>query len=219
MRDERSRRQAPLVIGVTGGIGSGKSTVVEELGRLGAVTYSADAIAREILQPDGPAYQPVVDAFGPEIVRPDGRIDRVTLGERVFRNPDERRRLDALTHPIILGRLRDEIDAFRRYPPNDPPVAAAEIPLLFEAGAESLVDCVLVVALEQDRQFARLKQRSSWPDARIRAAMASQMPLPQKIARADHVISTDGDLPETLAQTRAFWEQITEAFKEDLSCS
>ena len=203
------RRTRPLVIGVTGGIATGKSTVLEELRRLGAVVFSADEIARRIAEPDGPAFAPVVEAFGTGILGGDGRIDRAALAARVFADPDARRRLESLMHPIILSQLKNDIEAFRHHPPNDPPVAAAEIPLLYEVGAQSLVDTVLVVSAEPERQSARLKLRTRWPDDQIRAAIGSQIPLPRKRALADRVITTDGDLDDTLAQTRAFWETIT----------
>jgi dephospho-CoA kinase len=196
-------------VGVTGGIASGKSTVLAELGRLGAVTFSADAIARRIVEPGGPAYGPVRDAFGPSVLDVEGRIDRAALAARIFGDPESRKLLEALMHPIILKELGDEIAAFRAHPSNDPPVAAAEIPLLYEAGAESMVDVVLAVSAEPERQIARLKQRTPWPDSQIRAALDSQIPLSEKRARADAVVTTDGDLSDTLAQTRAFWDRIT----------
>jgi dephospho-CoA kinase len=198
----------PLVIGVTGGIASGKSTVLEELARLGAVTVSADEIARRVTEPDGPAYPLVVEAFGKKVVGPEGRLDRSALAARIFADPNERKRLEAILHPVILDEVRRELDAFRAHPPNDPPIAAVEIPLLYEVGAEGLVDLVLVVAVEHERQIQRLKQRKSWTDAVIQDALRSQMPLAEKAARADAVIHTDGDLADTQAQTQAFWNRI-----------
>jgi dephospho-CoA kinase len=206
------------VVGVTGGIASGKSVIVRELARLGAVTFSADAIARRILEPDGPAYRPVIEAFGPDIRDENGEVNRAALGQRIFADPDARKRLDALMHPIIMDELRREIEAFRRQPPNRPPIAVAEIPLLYEVGAEGLVDEVLVAALELRLQLARLKQRTSWPEEQALAAIHSQIPLSEKAARADWVIRTDGTLEETLSQTQAFWNHIIQPFKEDSPC-
>lgn len=213
MKAPTNGKSSPLVVGVTGGIASGKSTVLEELRRLGAEVFSADEIAREIVQPGEPAYQPVVEAFGPEIVDEEGRIDRGALGALVFHDETARQRLEALMHPIILHRLRTDLEAFRNQPPNDPPVAAAEIPLLYEVGAQSMVDTVLVVTVEQEQQFQRLKERTGWPEEQIWAAIQSQLPLSQKRERADWVLSTDGTLEETRAQVRAFWEKITKTFK------
>ena len=203
-------KRKPLVVGITGGIATGKSTVVGELKRLGAVVFDADAIARRIVEPDGPAYGPVVEAFGPGVRDAEGRIDRNAMAARVFSDPEEKRRLESLLHPIILNELGGEIAAFRASPPNDPPVAAIEIPLLFEVGAQSMVDTVLVVSAEPEQQYSRLKQRTSWPDPRIWAAIHSQMPLAEKRARADDVISTDGDLSDTLRQTRDYWDKIVQ---------
>jgi dephospho-CoA kinase len=203
---------------VTGGIATGKSVVLSELSRLGAVTFSADRIAREIVEPGEPAYEKIVGAFGPSVLSEDGRLNRAALAQRIFADAEERRILESITHPIIMKRLEDRIEAFRANPPNDPPVAAAEIPLLFEVGAESLVDAVLVVAVELPVQIARLKKRTGWADDQVRASIESQLPQPQKIARADWVVSTDRDLNDTLAQTRAFWHHIIQSLKEDPPC-
>ena len=211
-------RPSSRVIGVTGGIASGKSTVVAELARLGAVTLSADEIARRIVEPDGPAYAAVVDAFGPEVLREDGRLDRAALAERIYADPAERRRLESLLHPIIMKEIDARIEVFRSFPPNDPPVMAVEIPLLFEVGAEGRVDGVLTVAVEQEVQFSRLKQRTHWPDTRVRNAILSQLPLPEKIRRSRWVVRTDGDVADTLKQTRALWHHITQSLKEDPPC-
>jgi dephospho-CoA kinase len=206
------------VIGVTGGIASGKSVVVRELERLGAVTFSADEIARRIVEPDGPAYRPVVEAFGSGILDEAGRLNRAALAQRIFADSEARRTLDAIMHPIILAELRRAIEAFRLQPAHSPPIAVAEIPLLYETGAEGMVDKVLVTALEPCIQLSRLKQRNSWSEAQALAAIQSQIPLSEKAARADWVIRTDGSLEETLSQTRAFWNQITQPLKEESPC-
>ena len=205
-------------MGITGGIACGKSVVLAELSRLGAVTWSADEVAREVMGPGGKAYAAVVTAFGLEIALPTGRIDRAALGDRIFSDERDRRRLEAIVHPIVLQRLSMWIEDFRWHPPNNPPVAAAEVPLLFEVGVEKLFDLTVAVVAEPQLQISRLKQRTSWPDSRIRGVIAAQMSLTEKAARAERVIRTNGAITETLAQTQTLWMDVTRSIEEESPC-
>jgi dephospho-CoA kinase len=205
-----------LVVGLTGGIASGKSTVLGMFQSLGAEVLSADNVAREILRPGGEAYLPVIQAFGSSFVRPDGEIDRAALAHLIFTDPQTRKRLEALTHPLILNRLADDIRSLCARPASTPIVV--EIPLLFEVNVRHLVHKVVVVAVEHKTQFARLKQRTQWLDGQVEAAISSQMPLSQKLPLADWVIWNDNPLQETCQQVRNVWEEIQVAAKEDYIC-
>ncbi|MGQ9524538.1 MAG: dephospho-CoA kinase [Armatimonadota bacterium] len=202
-----------LVVGLTGGIATGKSTVLEMFKSLGAQVLSADEMAREVLRRNTDAYHAVVKLFGPKYVRPDGELDRAALAHLIFSDYTARERLNQITHPVILKRIAEEVGKARAARFSTPMVV--EIPLLFEASAQDLVDKVIVVASEHSTQFARLKRRTGWPDEQVEAAIASQMPLSQKISLADWVVWNDGPLQETDQQVRKIWREMQQAAKED----
>lgn len=205
-----------LVVGLTGGIATGKSTVLEMLRRLGAGTLSCDAWVRELLSPGGACVEPVRAAFGDAAIRDDGGADREFLAARIFRQAPERRRLEEILHPPVFHRLRDAFARIRQSDRSE--VLVAEIPLLFETGAETMVDRVLVVHVEQPTQFQRLKDRTHWPDELILAAVSSQMPLADKARRADWVIDADGPPARTEQQVRCVWKQLIHLVEEASSC-
>ncbi len=197
-----------VVLGVTGGVGTGKSSVLAMLARLGAQTASADQIAREVLAKDTAAYRRVVERFGEQVVSAEGEIDRPTLGSIVFRDPEARQFLEETTHPAIIARIRDLIARFRRKPPSADAVLAVEIPLLFECGLERLVDQVVVVVAEQRAQLGRLTTGSGISQEDALRRIGAQMPLAHKISRADKVISNNGTLQDLERSVRALWSQI-----------
>ncbi len=178
-------------IGITGGLATGKSTVTALLRERGAVTLSADDIAREVLSPGSPALRRVVERFGADLLRPDGSLDRAQLGGIVFADERARRDLEAITHPAILQRLRARL---KRASGNKAGGSAvvAEVPLLFEAGIEGWFDRVVVVAAPEPIQIERLCSRDGLTAEQALARIRSQMPLTEKIARADVVIMNDG---------------------------
>ncbi len=194
------------VLGVTGSIATGKSTVTQMLAGLGAPTISADAIARTLLAPGTPMAQAVLAAF-PNCAAPEpGRIDRRALAQIIFADAQARTRLEALTHPPIIEALRWQIAEWRAS--SAAPAAAAEIPLLFEAGLEKDVDAVLVVSCAEAAQQARLCARDGISGEEARRQIAAQWPLLEKIARADVVIMTDQRLEDTRRQVAALWESL-----------
>ena len=195
-------------IGVTGGIASGKSTVLRMLGELGARTLSADDVARDVLRKDTPAYHETVARFSEEIVGPDGEIDRARLASIIFNDPAARRDLNDITHPRIISRIREYIDRFRADAASCDEILAVEIPLLIECGLESMVDEVLLVAAEQETQANRLTSRSNISREEAFRRITSQMPMDEKIRRADRVIRNDDDLDSLERSVRLMWEQI-----------
>ena len=186
------------LIGITGGLGTGKSTVLSLFAERGAVTLSADEAAREVLGPGSPALAEVVDFFGPEICRPDGSLDRARLAERVFADPEARTRLEEITHPRILQLLRARIDEARRAAPNA--VIVVEAPLLYEAGMESWFDYVVVVTSSREQQVARAMARSGMTREEAESRIAAQMPLGEKTSRAEFAIANDGVLSDLHSQ-------------------
>jgi dephospho-CoA kinase len=195
------------VIGITGGMATGKSTVANLFGELGATVFSADEASRFITAPGTPAHQQIVALFGPACLLPDGQLNRAAIGQRVFSDPEARRALESITHPAILQRLRSQIEAARAVLPADA-VIAVEVPLLYEAGMEDWFDRVVVVAVSEETEVARLCQRNGYDRDEAHRRIAAQMPLKEKVARADDVIWNEGSLAETKRKIEALWKQL-----------
>jgi len=181
------------VLGVTGGIASGKSTVAEMFASLGATVVSADALAREVVAPGEPALHEVVAVFGEEVLREDGSLDREALGERIFADPAARRRLEAILHPAIRQRAERRLAELRA---SNAPLVVYEAPLLFEAGAEQRVDAVLAVTVDAEEQLRRLTSRDGLGLVEARRRVDAQMPQAEKAARADFRIDSHCSLEE-----------------------
>jgi len=188
-----------LLVGLTGGLATGKSTVSDLLRALGCVVLDADALAREVVEPGQPALAAVAREFGSEVLGPDGRLDRKRLGALVFADPERRRRLEALTHPAIreryLARLAElEAQGFEG-------IVVWDAPVMIEAGGYRHVDRLVVVLTDEATQRARALGRDGDP-ADAERKIASQMPLVEKARLADYVIDNSGDRAATEARTR-----------------
>lgn len=194
------------LIGITGGVATGKSAVTALLRQKGAVTFSADEAARAVLAPDTPTLRQVAETFGNEFLLPDGRLDRARLGARIFSDPAARRALEALTHPPILALLHQQIAAAQEKDPAA--IIAVEVPLLFEAGMEDWFDRIVVVAASEPTQIARLRARDGLSEEEARRRIATQRPLSEKIARADDVIWNEGTLADLAAPVEALWDRL-----------
>jgi dephospho-CoA kinase len=193
-----------LRVALTGGIGTGKSVVLEQLRALGARVLDADAVAHAVMAPGTPAAAAIRDRFGAAVVAPDGGVDRPALGAVVFSDEGARRDLESIVHPAVY----DTIDAWMAACAREGAgVAVAEIPLLFETGHEADFDVVLVTACAPDEQVRRIVARGG-TEADARRRMAAQWPLSDKEARADHVIRTDGSLAETRARAAEVWRRL-----------
>ena len=188
-----------LLVGLTGGLATGKSTVSDILRGLGCVVLDADVLAREVVAPGQPALAAIVEEFGPEVLGPDGVLDRKRLGAIVFTDPVRRRRLEAITHPAIrdrfLARLGElEAQGFEG-------IVVWDAPVMIESGGYRDMDRLIVVVADEATQRARALCRDGDPvDAERK--IASQMPLAEKAALADHVIDNSGDRAATEARTR-----------------
>lgn len=179
-----------LRIGLTGGIGSGKSAVAEEFRRLGVPIVDTDEIARELVEPASDALKEIVSAFGPDVVGDDGRLNRAKLRARVFANAEQRKRLESILHP----RIRDEVT--KRVARCSAPYCLLVIPLLLETGFRDLADKLLVVDASDDTRIARLIRSRGLSNMDITNIMATQATREQRIAAADDVINNDGSLDE-----------------------
>jgi len=199
------KRDCTMILGITGGIACGKSTVTEFFRAEGATIVSADELAREVVRPGSDVLQALVAVFGPEILRPDGELDRPTLAARIFADPAARAKLNRITHPAIAARAEARLQELRR---QGVPLIVYEAPLLFEAGAEHRVDAVLVVTIDEEEQLARLVERDGLDLPAARSRIAAQLPLAEKVARADYVIDNSGTLDATSAQVRTLWQEL-----------
>ncbi len=193
------------VIGLTGGIASGKSTAARMLAELGAPVVDADRIARQVVAPGQPALAEIVDAFGPEVLLPDGTLDRKRVGAIVFADVGKRHRLNAITHPRIGAATQARLVELRA---SGVPLAIYEAALLVENGLHRALDGLIVVSCSEAQQLARLVGRDGLSEEEARARIAAQAPLADKLAAATWVVDTGGSLADTRQQIGRIWEQI-----------
>lgn len=179
----------PFCVGLTGGIGSGKSAASSLFGKLGAEVVDTDEISRELTSPAGAAIAAIRDRFGPEFIAEDGSVDRARMRTRVFEDPAARKELEAILHPLIRERTRAAVSAARA------PYVIVVVPLLFETGASlDLVRRVLVVDCDENEQVRRAVARSGIAAGEIRRIMAAQLPRAERLKQADDVIDNGGSL-------------------------
>lgn len=195
-----------MIIGLTGGIASGKSTVSKMLQRLGAKVIDADVIARQVVEPGQPAWREIAEHFGAQILLPDRQIDRHRLAEIVFRDERERKTLNHIVHP----RVREEMERQTQEWTTDHPGAIViwDVPLLIEGGMYRRVDKIIVVTVDEQTQLRRLMDRNGYGEAEAKRRMAAQMPLAEKAAYADFIINNSGSLKETCKQVKQIWKEI-----------
>ncbi|MCX7781393.1 MAG: dephospho-CoA kinase [Negativicutes bacterium] len=193
------------IIGLTGGIASGKSTVSKQLGELGAYVVDADQIARDIVQPGEPAWKEIQRQFGPEILLADGSINRKKLGEIVFSDSEAREKLNRITHPRIELAALQAIEKAKAEGYN---IAVLDVPLLIESGWQRLVDAVWVVYTDRETQLLRLMNRDNLTREAALSRIRSQMSLDEKKNYADIVIDNSGGHKDTRRQVLAAWKAI-----------
>lgn len=191
-------------IGLTGGIGSGKSTVAGMLAAKGATIVDADLLARRVVEPGSPVLARLAEEFGSDILLPDGSLDRSLLAERAFASERATRHLNEITHPPI----RELAEAELAEGEADGGVVVYEMPLLVETGQISLVDLVVVVDVSEQTQLQRAMARGL-SEVDTRARMARQVSRERRLEAADHVVSNDGDIESTRAQVDALWHEWT----------
>lgn len=195
------------VFALTGGMGSGKSTVAERLRARGLPVVNADELARAVVQPGEPALAELVREFGPRILRSDGTLDRKALARRAFQDASARARLEAITHPRIRALAAERFEALDA---QGEPLACYEVPLLFEAGLDSQYSPIVVVSAGEALQIERAVLRDGVDPEDVLARIRAQLPLDQKVARADYVIDNSGPIEDTLAQTDRVLDSICE---------
>jgi dephospho-CoA kinase len=198
-------RSGTLILGLTGNIASGKSTVAKELKNRGAQLVDADLLAREVVQPGSPTLAAIAAEFGQEMLTGEGELNREQLGALIFADEGARLKLNALIHPAIAALARERLQAACC---SAAPLLVYEAPLLYEVGAESHVDKVLFVRIEPQVQLKRLMARNGLTELEARQRMEAQMGQQEKAARADYVIDNSGSLEQTLAQLDQLWREL-----------
>lgn len=192
-----------LKVGLTGGIGAGKSAVSRLLGELGAVVVDADLIAREVVEPGTEGLRAVRAEFGDAVLAPDGSLDRAALGAVVFADPERLAALNAVVHPLVAARSA-ELEAAA----GPDAVVVHDVPLIAENGLAPLYDRVLVVDASEETQLDRLTRLRGMTEADARARMAAQASREERLAVADVVIDNDGSLADLEARVRQVWSGL-----------
>jgi len=200
-----------IIIGLTGGIASGKSTVAKMLVEKGAYLIDADQLAREVVEPGRPAWRAIVEWLGESILLPDRNIDRARLADIVFNDPVMLDRLNKIVHPRVGSRFLAFSEQIKAQNPEA--VVVYDIPLLIEAGMQEMVDLVLLVYLPRESQISRLQQRDGISRSEAEARLNAQKPLEEKKEDADVIIDNSGTIAETARQVDQFWTKLKKMTK------
>ena len=194
-----------LRVALTGGIATGKTYCLTRLAALGAPVIDADRLARDAVAPGTPGLSAVVARFGPEVLATSGALDRPRVAAVVFADPDARRDLERIVHPIVYRGIREWAD---RLAAAGRPLAVADVPLLYETGHDRDFDRVVVVACPPDQQVRRIAERNRLSESDARRRLAAQWPVERKRAAADYVINTGGTFEETDRQVEDVWRAL-----------
>jgi dephospho-CoA kinase len=192
-------------IALTGGPGSGKSTVARMFRDLGAQVIDADEVARAVVSPGQPAWEEVRREFGPDYFQDDGSLDRARMAELVFRDAGARQKLNAIVHPRVAREIARRLQDLAALGVN---LVMVEVPLLYEAGLEKNFDVVIVVDAGEREQMSRLSARDGRPAREAAGILEAQWPLNAKKARADFVVDNRGSLADTRRQVKKLWQRL-----------
>lgn len=195
-----------LVVGLTGNIGSGKSTVARMLKELGARVIDTDQVARDVVAPGTPALEKITVAFGPQALNPDGTLNRKRVAQIVFNNPQALEQLNKIVHPDIIAKVRQAIIDYKTK--GGAPLLVIEAPLLIEVGLDRLIDELWLVTVDPDTQLARVTARDGSKQEALRR-MSAQMPQEEKIPLAHRIIDNSTTLDNTKQQVLQLWKQVT----------
>lgn len=206
-----------VVIGVTGGIGTGKSTVAQMFRQLGAAVLDADAIAHKLMEPRRLAWRRIAAAFGDGVLNADQTVNRRRLAAIVFSDDEMRRRLETILHPGVMREIRRQLHQLGRS--RQVTAAVLDVPLLVEVGAQDLADALVVVTAPREAQRERLKKQHGWTDEEIDARIRAQWDLSAKAVLADHVVDNGNGVDGTRTQVRRLWQTLVPASSKRSSTS
>ena len=194
-----------LLVGLTGGIGSGKSTVARLLEKRGAVVFDADLLAREAVEPGTPGHAAVIERFGADVLAPGGELDREALASIVFADPAARRDLEQIVHPEVRRLFAEGSEAYR----DTDRVVVFSAPLLVETGMHTAFEVLVVVSATVVTQIERLMRQRGMSEPSIRARIDAQAPLEDKAAAADFLVDNEGSLDELESQVEQLWNDLS----------
>ena len=194
-----------LLVGLTGGIGSGKSTVARLLEKRGAVVFDADLLAREAVEPGTPGHAAVIERFGADVLAPGGELDREALASIVFADPSARRDLEEIVHPEVRRLFAEGSEAYR----DTDSVVVFSAPLLVETGMHTAFKVLVVVSATVATQIERLMHQRGMSEPSIRARIDAQAPLEDKAAAADFLVDNEGSLDELESQVDRLWNDLS----------
>ena len=197
-----------LKVGLTGGIGCGKSHILREFHKLGVYTIDADEIAHEVILPDQSAYEQILETFGPEILASDRTIDRKKLGEKVFSDEKAREKLNRIVHPLVLEEVARRVAIFEEREDPTSPIIMVDAALMVETGSYRKYDSVVVVYCPPQVQLQRVIARDRLSEEEALQRIESQMPLLEKIKYADYIIESSGKLSETKEQVKPIFTEL-----------
>ena len=195
-----------MLIGLTGGIACGKTTVVGMLRGHGAFCVDADQVARDVVDIGTPGLNAIVDTFGDWVIGPDGQLDRGRVGQHVFEDTEARKTLESIIHPMIA---RESTQQIQQALSDGWPLVVYDAALLFESGRADVFRPIVVVFVTPEVQEARLMLRDDLSRQAAQQRVAAQMPLHEKVRRADHIINNSGTLDDTRVQVAALWKELT----------
>jgi dephospho-CoA kinase len=194
-----------LLVGLTGGIGSGKSTVARMLEKRGAVVFDADLLAREVVEPGTPGYAAVIERFGANVLAPGGELDREALASIVFADPAARRDLEAIVHPEVRRRFAEGTEAYR----DTERIVVFSAPLLVETGMHSAFEVLVVVSASNDRQIDRLMRDRGMSEDAVRSRIAAQATPETRAEVADVLVDNEGTIEELEQQVERLWLDLS----------
>ncbi|HDP37031.1 MAG TPA: dephospho-CoA kinase [Candidatus Atribacteria bacterium] len=197
-----------MIVGLTGGIVSGKSTVASMFKDLGAKIVDADKLGHSVILPHKPAWEKIVKIFGKDILQNDLTIDREKLGKIVFANQPLLKKLNEITHPEITKIIKKEIDSVKNKTDNQKKILIVDAALIYEAKIDRLMDKIIVVYIDEDEQIKRLIKRNNLSKDETLQRIKSQMPMKEKVKMADYVIDNSSSLNKTKKQVEKIWEEL-----------
>lgn len=203
---QHTKKSLILLIGLTGGIASGKSTVAHMLEEMGSHVIDFDMLARRVVEPGRPAWKKIVDYFGRDILQGSGEIDRKRLSRIIFGNSEKRKRLEGFTHPFIADEFTGHVDEIASSDPDA--IINAVVPMLFEAGMQALFHKVVVVYIPREEQIKRLIERDGISEGDAVNILNAQMHIDEKIRQADFIINNENSIEETKRQVHDLWNTL-----------
>lgn len=206
------RNDKQLLLGITGGVATGKTTVVDMLAELGAAVIDFDILARRVVEPDKPAWKEIVSYFGEQVLQENRELDRKKLSRIVFQDRQKRKKLEGFIHPRTLEEFIKQVADIAQKTPGA--IIPVDVPLLIELNWQYLFHKIVVVSVSQEKQIERLMKRDKISPSQARNILSAQLPIDEKAGYADFVIDNGDSLQETKAQVEKLWQELQQLQKK-----